>query len=170
MTKLRSAPSQPKAVSRCGSGSSNDLPSRFRRVRKLDSLQHRKIFCLYESVFDPPGREPNADPASSPRGKFTDEMLAEMRALIGTELRTDGCVNNEYADPPRDPALRRGHRRRQPVVDRHRLRGATTPHGTLDRAAELHLRLPGVRAGRLAWARRLPRRDGPDLPPPHPPR
>lgn len=31
------------------------------------------------------------------RGKFTDEMLAEMRALIGTELRTDACVNNEYA-------------------------------------------------------------------------
>jgi len=31
------------------------------------------------------------------RGKFTDEMLASMRALIGTELRTDGCVNNEYA-------------------------------------------------------------------------
>lgn len=31
------------------------------------------------------------------RGKFTDEMLAEMRALIGTELRTDACINNEYA-------------------------------------------------------------------------
>jgi acyl dehydratase len=31
------------------------------------------------------------------KGKFTDEMLAEMRALIGTELRTDACVNNEYA-------------------------------------------------------------------------
>jgi acyl dehydratase len=31
------------------------------------------------------------------RGKFTDEMLADMRALIGTELRTDACVNNEEA-------------------------------------------------------------------------
>jgi acyl dehydratase len=31
------------------------------------------------------------------RGKFTDQMLAEMRALIGTELRTEACVNNEYA-------------------------------------------------------------------------
>lgn len=31
------------------------------------------------------------------RGKFTDEMLASMRNLIGTELRTDGCVNNEDA-------------------------------------------------------------------------
>jgi acyl dehydratase len=30
--------------------------------------------------------------------RFTDEMLAEMRALIGTELRTSGSVNNEYAD------------------------------------------------------------------------
>ena len=31
------------------------------------------------------------------QGKFTDKMLADMRALIGTELRTDSCVNNEYA-------------------------------------------------------------------------
>ena len=31
------------------------------------------------------------------RGKFTDKMLADMRALIGTELRTDACLNNEYA-------------------------------------------------------------------------
>jgi acyl dehydratase len=30
-------------------------------------------------------------------GKFTDKMLADMRALIGTELRTDACVNNEFA-------------------------------------------------------------------------
>ena len=31
------------------------------------------------------------------RGKFTDEMLAKMRSLIVTELRTDACVNNEDA-------------------------------------------------------------------------
>jgi acyl dehydratase len=31
------------------------------------------------------------------QGKFTDKMLADMRALIGTELRTDACVNNEFA-------------------------------------------------------------------------
>jgi acyl dehydratase len=31
------------------------------------------------------------------RGRFTDEMLAEMRALIGTKLRTDSAVNNEIA-------------------------------------------------------------------------
>lgn len=30
-------------------------------------------------------------------GKFTETMLADMRALIGTDLRTESCVNNEYA-------------------------------------------------------------------------
>jgi acyl dehydratase len=30
-------------------------------------------------------------------GKFTESMLADMRALIGTELRTEACLNNEYA-------------------------------------------------------------------------
>jgi len=30
-------------------------------------------------------------------GTFTEEMLTDMRNLIGTELRTDACVNNEYA-------------------------------------------------------------------------
>ena len=30
--------------------------------------------------------------------RFTDEMLANMRALIGTELRTAGAINNEFAD------------------------------------------------------------------------
>ncbi|CAN7613028.1 MaoC family dehydratase N-terminal domain-containing protein [Pseudorhodoferax sp. LjRoot39] len=30
-------------------------------------------------------------------GKFTDQMLADMRALIGTELRTEASVNNEFA-------------------------------------------------------------------------
>jgi acyl dehydratase len=31
------------------------------------------------------------------RARFTDEMLADMRSKIGTELRTDTCLNNEYA-------------------------------------------------------------------------
>lgn len=31
------------------------------------------------------------------RATFTDEMLDKMRSLIGTELRTDDCINNEYA-------------------------------------------------------------------------
>jgi len=30
-------------------------------------------------------------------GKFTDQMLADMRALVGTELRTEASINNEYA-------------------------------------------------------------------------
>lgn len=30
-------------------------------------------------------------------GKFTDELLERMRGMIGTELRTAGCINNEYA-------------------------------------------------------------------------
>lgn len=30
-------------------------------------------------------------------GKFTDKMLADMRALIGTDLRTEASINNEYA-------------------------------------------------------------------------
>jgi hypothetical protein len=29
--------------------------------------------------------------------RFTDKMLADMRALIGTELRTEASINNEYA-------------------------------------------------------------------------
>ena len=32
------------------------------------------------------------------KASFTDEMLQKMRDLIGTELRTAGAVNNEYAD------------------------------------------------------------------------
>ena len=31
------------------------------------------------------------------RARFTDEMLEKMRSMIGVELRTDGCVNNEHA-------------------------------------------------------------------------
>jgi acyl dehydratase len=57
------------------------------------------------AVERPLARSKEIDPMTDPsgitnelsRGKFTDEMLADMRALIGTELRTDACVNNEYA-------------------------------------------------------------------------
>ena len=31
------------------------------------------------------------------KATFTDKMLADMRALIGTELRTEASINNEYA-------------------------------------------------------------------------
>jgi acyl dehydratase len=45
---------------------------------------------------------PTADPSPAitkelATGKFTDQMLADMRALIGTELRTEASVNNEFA-------------------------------------------------------------------------
>jgi acyl dehydratase len=42
-------------------------------------------------------REPAGFGTELARGRFTDEMLAHMRALVGTELRTDECVNNEHA-------------------------------------------------------------------------
>jgi hypothetical protein len=32
------------------------------------------------------------------RGKFTDEMLNDMRARIDLELRTDACVIEEFLD------------------------------------------------------------------------
>ncbi len=64
------------------------------------------------------------------RGKFTDEMLAEMRALIGTELRTDACLNNE--DATRLAILRFA----EGIGDDNPLwtdaaYAARTPHGTL---------------------------------------
>ncbi len=64
------------------------------------------------------------------RGKFTDEMLAEMRALIGTELRTDACVNNE--DATRLAILRfcEGIGDGNPLFTDPKY-AATTPHGTL---------------------------------------
>jgi acyl dehydratase len=44
---------------------------------------------------------PNEDNAGITKelatGKFTDQMLADMRALIGTELRTEASINNEVA-------------------------------------------------------------------------
>jgi acyl dehydratase len=64
------------------------------------------------------------------RGKFTDEMLAEMRALIGTELRTDACVNNE--DATRLAILRfcEGIGDGNPLFTDPKY-AATTPQGTL---------------------------------------
>jgi acyl dehydratase len=64
------------------------------------------------------------------RGKFTDEMLNDMRARIGLELRTDGCVNNE--DATRLAILRFC----EGIGDDNPLwtdpdYAATTPHGTL---------------------------------------
>jgi acyl dehydratase len=45
----------------------------------------------------PTTQDPSVIDSELARGRFTDEMLAEMRALIGTELRTELSVNNEYA-------------------------------------------------------------------------
>ncbi len=46
---------------------------------------------------DAGGGETGGITAELARATFTEEMLAEMRALIGTELRTDASVNNEFA-------------------------------------------------------------------------
>ena len=100
-------------------------------------------------------------------GKFTDEMLADMRALIGTELRTDACVNNEYATRLAILRFCEGIGDDNPLWTDADY-AAKTPHGDADRAAELHLRLPGLGAGRLARPRRLPCRDQDDLPPADP--
>ena len=64
------------------------------------------------------------------RGKFTDEMLNDMRARIGLELRTDACVNNE--DATRLAILRfcEGIGDDNPLWTDPDYAG-TTPHGTL---------------------------------------
>jgi acyl dehydratase len=63
-------------------------------------------------------------------GKFTDEMLNDMRARIGLELRTDACVNNE--DATRLAILRfcEGIGDDNPLWTDPDYAG-TTPHGTL---------------------------------------
>lgn len=64
------------------------------------------------------------------RGKFTDEMLAEMRALIGTELRTDACVNNEFATRLAIMRFAEGIGDDNPLWTDAKY-AATTKHGTL---------------------------------------
>jgi acyl dehydratase len=64
------------------------------------------------------------------RGKFTDEMLAEMRTLIGTELRTEACVNNEYATRLAILRFAEGIGDDNPLWTDPAY-AATTPHGTL---------------------------------------
>ncbi|MDE2200774.1 MAG: MaoC family dehydratase N-terminal domain-containing protein [Rhodospirillales bacterium] len=63
-------------------------------------------------------------------GKFTDEMLANMRALIGTELRTDASVNNEYATRTAILRFCEGIGDDNPLWT-HPEYAATTRHGTL---------------------------------------
>lgn len=64
------------------------------------------------------------------KGKFTDQMLAEMRALIGTELRTDACVNNEYATRLAILRFAEGIGDDNPLWTDPEY-AASTPHGTL---------------------------------------
>ena len=64
------------------------------------------------------------------RGKFTDEMLAEMRALIGTELRTESCVNNEDATRLAILRFTEGVGDDNPLFT-NAAYAAATPHGTL---------------------------------------
>ncbi len=64
------------------------------------------------------------------RGKFTDAMLAEMRALIGTELRTESCINNEYATRLAILRFAEGIGDGNPLWTDAQY-AASTPHGTL---------------------------------------
>ena len=64
------------------------------------------------------------------RGKFTDEMLEKMRSLIGTELRTDDCVNNEYATRLAILRFAEGIGDGNPLWTDPAY-AAATPHGTL---------------------------------------
>ena len=96
-------------------------------------------------------------------GKFTDEMLADMRALIGTELRTEACVNNEYATRLAILRFCEGIGDDNPLWTDADY-AAKTPHGTLIAPPSFIFACLGVGAGRLARPRRLPRRDQDDLP------
>jgi acyl dehydratase len=62
--------------------------------------------------------------------KFTDELLAEMRSKIGTELRTDGCVNNESASRLAIMRFCEGIGDDNPLWTDPAY-GASTPHGGL---------------------------------------
>ena len=64
------------------------------------------------------------------RGTFTDEMLEKMRSLIGTELRTDDCVNNEYATRLAILRFAEGIGDGNPLWTDPAY-AAATPHGTL---------------------------------------
>jgi len=64
------------------------------------------------------------------RGTFTDDLLANMRSRIGTEIRTEGCINNEVADRMAILRFAEGIGDDNPLwIDPEY--GATSPHGTL---------------------------------------
>jgi acyl dehydratase len=64
------------------------------------------------------------------RGRFTDEMLADMRSKIGTELRTEACLNNEYATRLAILRFSEGIGDDNPLWTDPAY-AASTPHGTL---------------------------------------
>ena len=64
------------------------------------------------------------------RARFTDEMLADMRSKIGTELRTDTCLNNEYATRLAILRFAEGIGDDNPLWTDAEY-AAATPHGTL---------------------------------------
>ena len=64
------------------------------------------------------------------RGRFTDEMLEKMRSLIGAELRTQDCVNNEYATRLAILRFAEGIGDGNPLWTDPAY-AAATPHGTL---------------------------------------
>jgi acyl dehydratase len=64
------------------------------------------------------------------RARFTDEMLGDMRSKIGTELRTDACLNNEYATRLAILRFVEGIGDDNPLWTDPNY-AATTPHGTL---------------------------------------
>ena len=87
-----------------------------------------------------------------------DRMLSDMRALIGTELRTEACLNNEYATRLAILRFCEGIGDDNPLWTDAEY-AAEGPHGTLVAPPSFHLRVPGLGAGRLAGAGRVPRRD-----------
>lgn len=64
------------------------------------------------------------------RGTFTEEMLENMRSRIGTEIRTDGCVNNEVADRMAILRFAEGIGDDNPLWTDPEY-GPTSPHGTV---------------------------------------
>ena len=64
------------------------------------------------------------------RGTFTDELLENMRSRIGTEIRTDGCINNEVADRMAILRFAEGIGDDNPLWTDPEY-GATSVHGTL---------------------------------------
>lgn len=82
------------------------------------------------------------------KGKFTEEMLANMRALIGTDLRTESCVNNEYATKMAIIRFCEESGRQSPL-DGRKLWGKV-PLWRANCSTEFHICLPRLHSSRMA--------------------